>query len=266
MDCSIHHYQKGLRVMAEDGLAATGGGEQPKNRQKRPLVGDAFMLDATVLSRRGVMEEPGSWWIISYRKGDAVLASLGVEAVKDGSGSTSIHMKYIVGLPGGEEMPIDRTIPLHETPCNFGGVRYRFCCQGHIGQGRLCNRRVPRLYLPRNSDLFACRWCHGLEYACRELHRNQLFEKFLRPKKALEQAAHVLDRARSETKKKAAFEKAQAAMASLQEFQSWVDQASIKAIAGHLRKTDRETLSAFLNMDLMPITMEFRRAKDRQNA
>lgn len=59
-------------------------------------------------------------------------------------------------------------IVLALTSCNYGGERYWFLCPGP-GNRRKCFRRVGILYKPHYSDYFACRHCHDLTYASRNL-------------------------------------------------------------------------------------------------
>lgn len=53
--------------------------------------------------------------------------------------------------------PLDYTIRLQTTPCNYGGVRYWFTCPA-VG----CGRRVAILYAA--GKYYACRHCYHLAY------------------------------------------------------------------------------------------------------
>ena len=46
------------------------------------------------------------------------------------------------------------------TRCYFGGLRYWFKCQ--------CGRRVAKLYMPPDSNIFRCRSCHNLTFNSRK--------------------------------------------------------------------------------------------------
>ena len=46
----------------------------------------------------------------------------------------------------------------------IGGERWFFSCPAIAADGRLCNRRALRLYLPPGGREFACRVCHHLIY------------------------------------------------------------------------------------------------------
>ena len=52
-------------------------------------------------------------------------------------------------------------IRLVTTPANTGGLFYWFLCPG-------CNRRMRKLYLPRDEAAFLCRKCHSLGYGVQQ--------------------------------------------------------------------------------------------------
>ncbi len=61
---------------------------------------------------------------------------------------------------------IEYTIPLIKTACHYGDERWWFACPlSRNGQYR--THRVAKLYLPPNSDYFACRHCLNLSYKSR---------------------------------------------------------------------------------------------------
>jgi hypothetical protein len=69
------------------------------------------------------------------------------------------------------DQPIEQEILLQTTLPRFGGVRWWFSCPMAPKDGRRCNRRVARLYLPPGGTL-GCRTCHRLVYgSSRESHR-----------------------------------------------------------------------------------------------
>ena len=57
------------------------------------------------------------------------------------------------------------TIPiqLQTTSMHFGGVRWWFTCPLLV-QGKRCNRRVGKLYLPPGARYFGCRHCHDVVF------------------------------------------------------------------------------------------------------
>jgi hypothetical protein len=64
---------------------------------------------------------------------------------------------------------IEYDINVTATVPYFGGERRWFCCPA-VHQGRRCNRRVGRLYLPPGQVYFACRFCYDLTYTSAQQH------------------------------------------------------------------------------------------------
>jgi hypothetical protein len=60
---------------------------------------------------------------------------------------------------------IEQRVPITWTPCHLGGQRPWFTCAVFSG-GRYCGRRVAVLY--GAGELFACRRCYQLAYACQQ--------------------------------------------------------------------------------------------------
>ena len=72
-----------------------------------------------------------------------------------------------------EREDIKVPIRLQSTPTQFAGKRWWFTCP-LIVEGRECNRRVGKLYLPPGEKYFGCRHCHELTYrSCQEAHQLQ---------------------------------------------------------------------------------------------
>jgi hypothetical protein len=62
----------------------------------------------------------------------------------------------------------DYKVPIVETLCHFGGVRYWFECP-LSKNNQQCGRRVGVLY--KKGDLFGCRQCHKLTYISQRENR-----------------------------------------------------------------------------------------------
>jgi hypothetical protein len=63
---------------------------------------------------------------------------------------------------------VDYRITLLTTTPRFGGLRWWFLCP-LVVNGRSCERRVGKLYLPPRGRYFGCRHCHQLTYrSCQE--------------------------------------------------------------------------------------------------
>lgn len=65
-------------------------------------------------------------------------------------------------------------INLTTTVPHYGGVRWWFQCPNRDRSGRVCGRRVGKLYLPPGEAYFGCRECHALTYQSRQEHRTGL--------------------------------------------------------------------------------------------
>jgi hypothetical protein len=91
----------------------------------------------------------------------------------DGSPSRELdHFKYalmpVVELYGREPAADFGPVRIATTRPRFGGLRWWFICP-LIVNGRRCNRRVGKLYLPPAARYFGCRHCHDLTYtSCQE--------------------------------------------------------------------------------------------------
>jgi len=57
------------------------------------------------------------------------------------------------------------------TQPNYGGFGWWFLCPIRDCSGRVCGRRVGKLYLPPGEAYFGCRECRGLTYQSRQEHR-----------------------------------------------------------------------------------------------
>ena len=68
-----------------------------------------------------------------------------------------------------EKKEYDYKIPVITTSCNYGGVRYWFCCPLTVN-GKFCGKRVGIIYLPPLGKYFGCRTCHNLTYKSSKEH------------------------------------------------------------------------------------------------
>jgi hypothetical protein len=67
--------------------------------------------------------------------------------------------------PDSDWRPVEQRVPITWTACHLGGRRAWFRCPVY-SNGRYCGRRVALLY--GAGELFACRRCYGLAYACQQ--------------------------------------------------------------------------------------------------
>ncbi|MGE3511471.1 MAG: hypothetical protein AB7N65_21585 [Vicinamibacterales bacterium] len=82
-----------------------------------------------------------------------------------------LWLRYTTTRRNGKKHDIEERVELQTTPSAVGGVRWWFTCP-LVVNGRSCERRVGKLYLPPGSRYFGCRHCHDLTYtSCQESHQ-----------------------------------------------------------------------------------------------
>lgn len=136
----------------------------------RYTVEQCLCLGMNDLKKIGLLKQkPGSFRVVSWtdctgqEKAKILCSPRGFK-----SGYIALRLIYTVTNSVPETRDVDSVIPLVTTPCNFGGVRYWFICPLTVN-GRECNRRVAKLYLPPSGIYFGCRHCYNLTYrSCRE--------------------------------------------------------------------------------------------------
>jgi hypothetical protein len=124
--------------------------------RQRTLIERCFVLDANMLARKGLFLTQSA---LALNWGLA-LAAVAV---------FSPHLQAIRVILHGLEDPVDQVIRMSSTPCHLGGYRFFLVCP-------ICGTRATKLYLPSKDTLqrpdigpFACRGCHGLVYASRNI-------------------------------------------------------------------------------------------------
>ncbi len=80
------------------------------------------------------------------------VGELGYEARLTYDGARWVRLHYLVN-----SVPMDYTVYLRSTPCNFGGVRWWWVCP-------LTGATVAKLYLPPGAKTFAARDAYRLPY------------------------------------------------------------------------------------------------------
>ena len=137
-----------------DQVAGPGGGNT-----KTP-VEVCYALGVNRLLGQGALR-PGvrstQWW--TFTQDDAIQASIEIIAAAD-----ALTLCYTVTNRGSSSQYHSYTVPLTWIPCNFGGRRPYFICPG-IVNNLPCRRRIVKIYLPPNRDLFLCRHCYDLTYS-----------------------------------------------------------------------------------------------------
>ena len=137
----------------------------------RKTVEECKSIDIPWLNRYGYfcgLKTGGMEWKNAFGK---VISSIGIQVSVDDSnpGENYLRLFYTQTTNStGEKTELDYKAQLVTTPCNFGGIRYWFICP-LVADGKPCNRRVAKIYLPPGSKYFGCRHCYNLTYkSCKE--------------------------------------------------------------------------------------------------
>ena len=140
---------------------------------KKTTVEECKSLDANQWMRESVLR-PGVWqsgsvtWFNSatHKK----TSTIGYEV---NTKTADLWMRLHYTFVDSQEQ-VDYKIGLQVTRPNFGGFRWWFTCP-LVVDGKSCNRRVGKLYLPPGGNYFGCRKCYDLTYtSCQESHKYDL--------------------------------------------------------------------------------------------
>jgi len=128
-------------------------------------------ISISVMAQGGAFEKGlGNLYTYSWSnlRGEEV-GSISYQVRRGPAGEPYLQLSYtITNRSTKEKTPLDYSIQLTTTPCNFGGKRYWFICP-LVVNGMSCRRRVGKLYLPPNGKYFGCRLCYNLTYrSCQE--------------------------------------------------------------------------------------------------
>jgi hypothetical protein len=137
---------------------------------KKDVVEDCLSIDANRWTREGILEAgvclSGSWgW--TYSSGGSFSVNYEVDTL--GQSHPGVRLWYSwVWTSTKEQNSEDYRVRLTTTRPRLGGLRWWFVCP-LVRDGRPCNRRVGKLYLPSRSRYFGCRHCYDLTYtSCQE--------------------------------------------------------------------------------------------------
>ena len=122
-----------------------------------------WMRDGTL--KAGVHQRGVCRW--TYRSGNSFAVNYTVNTLYPTS--TFMLLAYSWTYPGSDELQSESyLVNLTTTQPRFGGLRWWFVCPLTV-DGKPCNRRVGKLYLPPRGRWFGCRTCHNLTYtSCQE--------------------------------------------------------------------------------------------------
>jgi hypothetical protein len=149
---------------------------------KKTTVEECLSLSAGKLAWDGIVaQSPGAGWLSwTNTATDEQIASAGYSREIKGD-LVVLRLRYTATRRDGESVSVEEPIWLQTTPSAVGGRRWWFTCS-LVMDGRLCVRRVGKLYLPPGSRYFGCRHCHDLTYtSCQDSHRyDRLFGRLAR--------------------------------------------------------------------------------------
>lgn len=151
------------------------GGLGSGRDSEKQLIEDCLTLNISRLAKTGVIKDGvSSFSGVKWKSG----SSIGVYANAMNPNDAKLELDYTITRNStGVKIPIKQTFPLEYTLPNLGGKRWWARCS-LWKNGRLCNRRVLKLYLPDGGLYFGCRTCYGLVYqSSRESHQ---FDGFFR--------------------------------------------------------------------------------------
>jgi hypothetical protein len=157
-------------------MGAQGSGNRDHwwRSPKKEVVEDCLSIDASRWTREGILKaglcqaDSCSW---TYRSGDSITVNYEVNTLE--LTSPSVRLWYSRAWRAtGQTDSADYHVGLATTRPYFGGLRWWLVCP-LIVDGRPCNRRVSKLYLPGSARYFGCRHCHDLTYtSCQESHKD----------------------------------------------------------------------------------------------
>jgi hypothetical protein len=143
---------------------------------KKNTVDDGLSLDINKLVRDGLIIRDyavGSLKWTNTRTGTET-ASVGF-SLEPFENNLIMRLHYIRTARNGDKDNFNYPIELQTTQPNFGGRRWWFTCPLMVN-GRLCGRRVGKLYLPPAGKYFGCRHCYDLTYqSCQESDKRLTF-------------------------------------------------------------------------------------------
>jgi hypothetical protein len=139
---------------------------------KRTTVEECLPLDAARLARDWLLARSAAAGVLTWsntRTGEQT-ASAGYRCEVIGD-TVVLRLLYAVTRANGDRHDVDEPIVLRTTRLHNGGARWWFACP-LVVNGRPCDRRVRKLYLPPGDRYFGCRHCYRLTYeSSQESHK-----------------------------------------------------------------------------------------------
>lgn len=162
-------------------MGGAGSGNHGARYGAKTVVESCLRIDANRWSREGILKsgipQRGSirW---TYKDGKDFSVNFEVSTLEMPGAFVRLWYSW-VWVATQEQESADYSIQLTLTRPHFGGHRWWFICP-LVVNGQPCNRRVGKLYLPRNARYFGCRHCHRLTYtSCQESHKFDSMDRHL---------------------------------------------------------------------------------------
>jgi len=147
-----------------------GGYGSGRKWTRKFTVEDCRALEISVFINSSAVRSGG--WISWKNHTGEVTSSIGYSS--DCSGDYSATLRFTYTLTRDDQRSrIEEPVQLTTTRPFFGGIRWWFVCPLYIN-GRACQRRVRKLYLPSGGTYFGCRTCYNLTYESVQTHDNRI--------------------------------------------------------------------------------------------
>ena len=150
------------------------------DKQRKPLVEEAFVLDSAGLDWEGLLKTTKG--TLFQKRGKAPVTLMKYQVHRDEYYGDELVLQYNADLQWNicsleTRNLVRQEILIEETTPFFGGRRRWFSCPG-------CGRRVRILYIPKDGNMLRCRHCHGLTYRSVQTHDKRVDELVRNPERA----------------------------------------------------------------------------------
>ena len=202
-----------------------GYGSGPQHKGKR-TVDDGYVLDATLLARRGAFARLPRGPAPVHISGRMPLCTRAVFVPEESGSDGTLVLSHTPQQWGGSRIPVHQRIAVSTTPLTYGGARRWFHCPLST-LGVPCFRRCRMLYLPHGEVEFGCRQCYDLAYRSqRRSPTDRLVRRLAKIERELAWDEGVQRRPkgmRRRTYRRLCDDYDQAEAASLSSFNRWVE-------------------------------------------
>ena len=142
-----------------------------RSGSKKATAEDCLVLNTDKLARDRLLysgeHSNGTLTWTNTATGEKV-SSCGYEVNTLNPSASWFRVSYVITQ---NDEKVDCTIRLTTTRPTFGGIRWWFICP-IVADGKPCNRRAGKLYLPPGGKYYGCRVCYSLTYtSCQESHK-----------------------------------------------------------------------------------------------